>query len=162
MGTVGRMLSYGANVLADLCSERGGMVVFVQQYRRNPGAWFSGPIKVAHGSGIGAASSCRLLVRRQGYIHRRKRRVGIKVFVEVLANLRRPPGPVVRLDLHWGFGFRESASLLDLCVQRGVIQKQANRYKLQGELLGHGRHAACRTIEDESGLWGDLLAAVSR
>lgn len=158
-GDRGRLLAYGANVLSDLCASRGGMVVFVHQYRRNLGAWFSGPVKAAYGKGTAAVASCRMKLTTKGYIRRRKRRIGVRVRVDVLANDRRPPGAEVWLDLIWGMGYRESASMLDLCVRRGVVDRQGEWYRLDGEVMGHGRDAACTWIEETEGVWRELKAA---
>ncbi len=147
-------------MLADICSTDGGLAVFVHQSRANIGAWFSGPIKTAYGKGTDAVATCRLRLWRKGYIRRSKRRIGIRVRVEVLANVNRPPGRVVWLDLIWGKGFRESASMLDLCVRRRIIRKEGNWYRFDGGVLGHGRDEACSAIEGTSSLWRDLKAAL--
>ena len=160
-GSRARLLAAGAGALARLCSQRGGVALFTQQTRENVGGWVSGRTKTAYGRGVEVAASCRLSMWRKGYLRRGHRKIGMRVHVRILTNLRRPPGQVVPLDLIWGKGFRESASLLDLALSMGTAGKDGHWYRFGDVRLGHGRDEACCRLEEDGGLLDELSEVVS-
>jgi len=146
------MLAFGARLLGERCSKYGGAVLFTQQLRSSLGYRVSGYERIPYGRGIEDLASIRIEMKRGSFIHSGHRLIGANVEANILKSPTGRKGGVVKLDLIYGKGFSTSASLLDLAIERGIIKRYGNWYRLDRRMLGNGREQACRQIEEED-LW---------
>ena len=120
-------------------------------------------------------SSVRVDIRRIGAIKDGDQVVGGRTRVKVVKNKLAPPFREAEFDVMYGEGISREGDLLDLAVEKRIVEKSGTWFAFNGERLGQGREnvknflrenpATFRTIEErvrrELGLTKETEAAAA-
>ncbi|QOS76699.1 hypothetical protein JNUCC31_17800 [Paenibacillus sp. JNUCC31] len=124
---------------------------------------FGSPEVTSGGRALKFFSSIRLDICRIESIKNGSEIVGNHVRVKVVKNKLAPPFRMTEFDIMYGEGISKMGELIDIGIERGLIQKSGSWF-FQGELrLGQGRDSAkkyfmdhpdeAKTLEDEIRKW---------
>jgi recombination protein RecA len=174
MGLQARLMSQALRKLTGAVSKSKTSLIFINQLREKIGVMFGNPETTTGGRALKFYASVRLDIRRIASIKDGDAVVGGRTRVKVVKNKVAPPFREAEFDIMYGEGISRTGDLLDLAVDKRIIEKSGAWFSYSGERLGQGRENAkqflkenpemCKTIEDrvrrELGLTRDPEAAV--
>lgn len=159
VGVQARMMSQAMRKLARVTHQSHAIVLFINQLRHKIGVTFGSPETTTGGNALKFYASVRLDVRRIGSLKRDADLVGNKVRVKVVKNKVAPPFRQTELDMIYGQGIDRLADLLELAVERGMIEKSGAWYsRPEGERIGQGRAQALAWLAEHT----DVVEEISR
>jgi recombination protein RecA len=174
MGLQARLMSQALRKLTGVVSKSKTCLIFINQLREKIGVMFGNPETTTGGRALKFYASVRIDIRRIASIKDGDAVVGGRTRVKVVKNKVAPPFREAEFDVMYGEGISRMGDLLDLAVEKRIIEKSGAWFAYSGERLGQGRENAkqflkenpdiARTIEDrvrrELGLLrGDAEAA---
>jgi recombination protein RecA len=174
MGLQDRLMSQALRKLTGVVSKSKTCLIFINQLREKIGVMFGNPETTTGGRALKFYASVRLDIRRIASIKDGDVVVGGRTRVKVVKNKVAPPFREAEFDVMYGEGISKTGDLLDLAVDKRIVEKSGAWFAYGGERLGQGRENAkqflkdnpdvCRTIEDrvrrELGLTRESAQAV--
>jgi recombination protein RecA len=158
MGLQARLMSQALRKLTGVVSKSKTCLIFINQLREKIGVMFGNPETTTGGRALKFYASVRLDIRRIASIKDGDMVVGGRTRVKVVKNKVAPPFREAEFDVMYGEGISRIGDLLDLAVDKRIIEKSGAWFAYGGERLGQGRENAkqflkenpdiCRTIED--------------
>ena len=146
--------------LAGLAHKNGTTLVFINQLRHKIGGMFGSPETTTGGNALKFYASCRLDVRRIGAVKRADEVVGNRVRVKVVKNKMAPPFRQVEIELYFGRGFRRASEVLEVGCERSIVSRSGSYFRFADQVLGQGREASARKLEEQPDLLTQLEAAI--
>jgi recombination protein RecA len=158
MGLQARLMSQALRKLTGVVSKSKTCLIFINQLREKIGVMFGNPETTTGGRALKFYASVRLDIRRIASIKDGDMVVGGRTRVKVVKNKVAPPFREAEFDVMYGEGISRVGDLLDLAVDKRIVEKSGAWFAYGGERLGQGRENAkqflkenpdiCRTIED--------------
>jgi recombination protein RecA len=103
------------------------------------GVFMGNPETTTGGNALKFYSSVRLDIRRVGTIKDGQEAIGNRTRVKVVKNKLAPPFKEVEFDLMYGEGISREGDLLDLAVEKEVVEKSGAWFSFDRERIGQGR-----------------------
>lgn len=141
MGLQARLMSQALRKLTAAISKSNTTVVFINQIRMKLGVMFGNPETTTGGNALKFYSSVRLDIRRIEGIKDGQDVTGSRVRVKVVKNKMAPPFKQAEFDIMFAEGISKVGELVDLGVDKRVLDKSGAWYSFGGERLGQGREA---------------------
>ncbi|MFH1262090.1 MAG: recombinase RecA [Pseudomonadota bacterium] len=142
MGLQARLMSQALRKLTAGISKSLTTVIFINQIRMKIGVMFGNPETTTGGNALKFYSSVRIDIRRIGALKEGEDVIGSRTQIKVVKNKMAAPFKKVELDIIYGEGFSRAGDILDLCAERGLIEKTGTWFAYKGERLGQGRENA--------------------
>ena len=145
MGLHARLMSQALRKLAGSINRSHTCVVFINQLRMKIGVMFGNPETTTGGRALGFYASMRLDIRRIARIKDGDDEIGSRTRVKVVKNKLAPPYRQAEFDILFQgerIGLSREGDLLDIGVERGMIEKAGTWFSYDGERLGQGRENA--------------------
>lgn len=141
MGLQARLMSQALRKLTAAISKSQTTVAFINQLRMKLGVMFGNPETTTGGNALKFYSSVRLDIRRIESIKDGQEVLGSRVRVRVVKNKLAPPFKQAEFDIMFAEGISKPGELIDLGVDKRVVEKSGAWYSFDGERLGQGREA---------------------
>jgi recombination protein RecA len=142
MGLQARLMSQALRKLTAAIAKSLTTVIFINQIRMKIGVMFGNPETTTGGNALKFYSSVRLDIRRIESIKEGQDVMGSRVRVKVVKNKMAPPFRQAEFDIMFAEGVSKTGELVDLGVDKRVIDKSGAWYSYKGERIGQGREAA--------------------
>src|SRR5215208_2810203 len=142
MGLQARLMSQALRKLTAVVSRNQSIVIFINQIRMKIGVMFGNPETTTGGNALKFYASVRMDIRRIGALKDGDNIVGSRTRVKVVKNKVAPPFREAEFDVRYGVGVDRLGEVLDLGVERGVVEKSGAYFALDGERIGQGRERA--------------------
>ena len=139
MGLQARLMSQALRKLTAVVSKSNTCLIFINQLREKIGIMFGNPETTTGGRALKFYSSVRIDIRRIGAIKDGDQVVGNRTRVKIVKNKVAPPFRIAEFDLMYGEGVSREGDLLDLAVERRIVEKSGTWFSYSGERLGQGR-----------------------
>src|SRR6187399_3137033 len=160
VGAQARLMSAALRKLTALISKARTICVFTNQIREKIGVMFGNPETTPGGKALKFYSSVRVDIRRIGAIKQSDGTVtGNRTKVKIVKNKVAPPFAEAEFDIMYNEGISLTGSLLDLALEKGVIEKRGSWLSFKGTQLAQGRDAAKELLKTDAALYADLEAA---
>lgn len=141
MGLQARLMSQALRKLTAAISKSQTTVVFINQIRMKLGVMFGNPETTTGGNALKFYASVRLDIRRIESIKEGQEVTGSRVRVKVVKNKMAPPFKQAEFDIMFAEGISKGGELVDLGVDKRVLEKSGAWYSYKGERLGQGRES---------------------
>ncbi len=156
MGLQARLMSQALRKLTATISKSHTILLFVNQIRMKIGVMFGNPETTTGGNALKFYSSVRLDIRRIASIKQGQEVVGSRTKVRIVKNKVAPPFKEVEFDLIHGEGISKEGELLDLAVEKNIVEKSGTWYAYQNQRIGQGRENAKQYLKENSKILEDL------
>src|SRR5205807_9915652 len=133
VGLQARLMSQAMRKLTAVTAKSGCALVFLNQLREKVGIAYGNPEVTPGGRALKFYASLRMDMRRIGTVDHGDQAEAIRVKVKVAKNKTAPPYQQVECLLRFGRGFDKTASLIDVALADGLIQKAGAWYSLGGQ-----------------------------
>jgi len=90
----------------------------------------------------------RLDIRRIASIKQGQEVIGSRTKVRVVKNKVAPPFKEVEFDLIYGEGISRGGDVLDLAVEKNIVEKSGTWYAYEGQRIGQGRENAKQYLKE--------------
>ena len=114
---------------------------------------FGNPETTTGGRALKFYATIRIDIRRIGAIKDGDRIVGGRTRVKVVKNKLAPPFRQAEFDMMYGLGISREGDLLDLAVERQIVEKSGTWFSYNEERLGQGRENAKRLLKERPELF---------
>jgi recombination protein RecA len=112
------------------------------------GIMFGNPETTTGGNALKFYSSVRLDIRRIASIKQGQDVIGSRTKVRVVKNKVAPPFKEVEFDLIHGEGISREGDVLDLAVDKNIVEKSGTWYAYGGQRIGQGRENAKQFLKE--------------
>jgi len=148
MGLQARLMSQALRKLTGAVSKSNTCLIFINQLREKIGVMFGNPETTTGGRALKFYSSVRVDIRRIASIKDGDQVVGGRTRVKIVKNKLAPPFREAEFDIMYGEGISKEGDLLDLGVEKRIVEKSGTWFAFNGERLGQGRENAKQFLRD--------------
>jgi recombination protein RecA len=141
-GLQARLMSQAMRKLTASISKSNTTIIFINQIRMKIGVMFGNPETTTGGNALKFYASMRLDIRRIENIKENQEIIGGRVRVKVVKNKLSPPFKQAEFDIYFNQGVSREGEIVDLGVEKGIIEKSGAWYSYAGNRVGQGREHA--------------------
>jgi len=160
VGLQARLMSQALRKLSGNINKTKTIALFINQIREKVGVMFGNPETTPGGRALKFYSTIRLEVRRAEQIKQSSDVVGNRVKIKVVKNKVAPPFKVAEVDIMYGKGISQSGELLDMAVEKDIVDKAGSWYSYNDEKIGQGRENAKQYLEDHPDIYSEIMTKV--
>src|SRR5580700_4558982 len=161
VGAQARLMSAALRKLTALISKARTTCVFTNQIREKIGVMFGNPETTPGGKALKFYSSVRIDIRRISAIKQTDGTViGNRTKVKVVKNKVAPPFTEAEFDIMYNEGISNVGALLDLALEKNILEKRGSWISYKGQQLAQGRDAAKEVLRADQTLYDELEIAV--
>jgi recombination protein RecA len=162
MGLQARLMSQALRKLTGIVSKSRTCLVFINQIREKIGVMFGNPETTTGGRALKFYSSVRVDIRRIAAIKDGDLVVGSRTKVKVVKNKTAAPFREAEFDIMYGEGISREGDLLDLGVDKGLVEKSGAWFSYKGERIGQGRENVKQFLKENKDITARLEAELRR
>jgi len=156
MGLQARLMSQALRKLTAIISKSNCCVVFINQIRMKIGVMFGNPETTTGGNALKFYASVRLDIRKIASLKQGNDVIGSRTKVKVVKNKVAPPFKEVEFDILYGEGISRVGDILDLAVDRGIIDKSGAWFSYNGERIGQGRENSRNFLKENTSILAEI------
>jgi recombination protein RecA len=160
VGLQARLMSQALRKLAGTLNRTDTICIFTNQLREKIGVMFGNPETTPGGRALKFYSSVRLDIRRIETLKDGAEAIGNRVRVKVVKNKVAPPFKQAEFDIVYGQGIPWEGTVLDVALEKKIVQKAGSYFSFGDERLGQGRQNATSFLAENPDLVQQILARI--
>lgn len=161
VGAQARLMSNALRKLTAFISKSRTVCIFTNQIREKIGVMFGNPETTPGGKALKFYASVRCDIRRIGAIKASDGTVtGNRTRLKIVKNKVAPPFTEAEFDIMYAEGISSMGSLLDLAIEKGILEKRGSWLSYKGTQLAQGRDAAKEVLRNDPTLAAEIEEAV--
>ena len=161
VGAQARLMSNALRKLTSFISKANTICLFTNQIREKIGVMFGNPETTPGGKALKFYASIRVDIRRIGAIKNSDGSVaGNRTKIKLVKNKVAAPFTEAEFDIMYNEGISNTGSLLDLALEKGIVEKRGSWLSYKGEQLAQGRDAAKEVLKNDPKIYADIEAQV--
>lgn len=160
MGLQARLMSQALRKLTANIKRSNTMVIFINQIRMKIGVMFGNPETTTGGNALKFYASVRLDIRRIGAIKKADEITGNQTRVKVVKNKVAPPFKQCEFDILYGEGISKEGELIDIGVDKDIVDKSGAWYSYNGDRIGQGKDNVRQYLKEHPEVAADIEARI--
>jgi recombination protein RecA len=156
MGLQARLMSQALRKLTAVIAKSNCSVIFINQIRMKIGVMFGNPETTTGGNALKFYASVRMDIRKIASLKQGNDVIGSRTRVKVVKNKVAPPFKEVEFDILYGEGISREGDLLDLAVEKGLIEKSGAWFSYGKERIGQGRENSRIFLKEHPEVAGEI------
>lgn len=160
VGLQARLMSQALRKLSGEINKTKTIAIFINQIREKIGVMFGNPETTTGGRALKFYSTIRMEIRRAEQIKNGTDVIGNKARVKIVKNKVAPPFKRCEVDIMYGEGISKTGELLDMAVERDLVNKSGAWYSYGNERIGQGRENAKKWLADHPESMNKLMNKV--
>jgi len=162
MGLQARLMSQALRKLTAIVSKSRTCLIFINQIREKIGVMFGNPETTTGGRALKFYASMRVDIRRIQAIKDGDKVVGSRTRAKIVKNKVAAPFREAEFDILYGEGISREGDLIDLGVDKGVLEKSGTWISYAGERMGQGRENARTFLKENADIREKLENALRK
>jgi recombination protein RecA len=162
MGLQARLMSQALRKLTAIVSKSRTCLIFINQIREKIGVMFGNPETTTGGRALKFYASMRIDIRRIQAIKEGDKVVGSRTRAKVVKNKVAAPFREAEFDIVYGEGISREGDLIDLGVDKGLVEKSGTWLSFGGERMGQGRENARTFLKENKDIRDKLENALRK
>lgn len=159
-GLQARLMSQALRKLTAAISKSQTVVIFINQLRHKIGVMFGNPETTPGGTALKFYASMRLDIRKTDTLKEGQDTTGGRVRVKIVKNKVSPPFKQAEFDIYFNEGISKTGEILDLAVEKGIIEKSGAWYSYKGTRFAQGRENAKEQLKTHPEMFNDIRSKV--
>ena len=160
MGLQARLMSQALRKLTGVISRSNTTVIFINQIRMKIGVMFGNPETTTGGNALKFYASVRMDIRRNSQIKQGDQAIGNRTRVKVVKNKIAPPFREAEFDIMFNEGISKSGDILDLAVNKNIVEKAGAWFSYGGEKIGQGREASKQYLNNNPKVMDEIAKKI--
>ena len=162
MGLHARLMSQALRKLTATIGRTGCTCIFINQLREKIGVMFGNPETTTGGNALKFYASIRLDIRKSGTSIKDKEGnvVGNPIKVKVVKNKMAPPFRIALFEITFGKGISRTGEIIDLAVEKDIIQKSGSWYAYNDTKIAQGKESAKAFLSDNPEVSAEIEAKI--
>ncbi len=156
MGLQARLMSQALRKLTGIISKSNCCVIFINQIRMKIGVMFGNPETTTGGNALKFYASVRLDIRKIAALKQGNDIIGSRTRVKVVKNKVAPPFREVEFDILYGEGISRVGDILDLAVDKGIVDKSGAWFSYGSDRIGQGRENSRIFLKDNPSILAEI------
>ncbi|WP_224983618.1 recombinase RecA [Geomonas agri] len=161
MGLQARLMSQALRKLTGIISKSNCCVIFINQIRMKIGVMFGNPETTTGGNALKFYASVRMDIRKIAALKQGNDMIGSRTRVKVVKNKVAPPFKEVEFDILYGEGISKEGDVLDLAVERNVVEKSGAWFSYGKERIGQGRENSRLFLKEHPEITEEIRAKLT-
>lgn len=160
VGLQARLMSQALRKLSGEINKTKTIAIFINQIREKVGVMFGNPETTTGGRALKFYSTIRMEIRRAEQIKNGTDVIGNRAKVKIVKNKVAPPFKRCEVDIMYGEGISKTGELLDMAVEKDLVNKSGAWYSYGSERIGQGRENAKKWLADHPDQMAELMNKV--
>jgi recombination protein RecA len=158
VGLQARLMSKAMRKLAGVMNHSQTTAIFINQLREKVGVIYGNPETTPGGRALKFYASVRLDVRRSETLKNGSEAYGNVVKIKVVKNKVAPPFRTAVVNMIYGEGISHADEIINLAVERDLIEKSGAWFSYKGEKVGQGISAVRSWLKANPEIDAELTA----
>lgn len=160
VGLQARLMSQALRKLSGEINKTKTIAIFINQIREKVGVMFGNPETTTGGRALKFYSTIRMEIRRAEQIKNGTDVIGNRAKVKIVKNKVAPPFKRCEVDIMYGEGISKTGELLDMAVEKDLVNKSGAWYSYGSERIGQGRENAKKWLAEHPDQMAELMNKV--
>ena len=160
MGLQARLMSQALRKLTSIVNKSNTTVIFINQVRMKIGVMFGNPETTTGGNALKFYASQRIEVRKAQALKEKDQTVGNHVVAKVVKNKVAPPFRQAEFDIIFGEGISKEGILIDMGIEKGIVNKAGSWFSYKDGKLGQGKENARNYLKENPEIAKEIENAI--
>ena len=160
VGLQARLMSQALRKLTAVASKSKCTIIFINQLREKVGVMYGNPEVTTGGKALKFYATVRIDIRKTDALKDGAEIVGNHVKAKIVKNKVAPPFKVAEFDIMYGTGISALGCMVDVAVEKGIIQKSGSWFSYNDEKIGQGRERVLDYLRNNPDLADTINAQV--
>ena len=160
VGLQARLMSQALRKLTGITSKSKTCVIFINQLREKVGVMFGNPEVTPGGKALKFYASVRIDVRKADALKDSDGMFGNRTKAKIVKNKLAPPFKTAEFDIIYGEGISQTGCIVDLGVEKGILEKSGSWFSYNGEKIAQGRDKAKEYLANNPAVAAEIEAKI--